>query len=111
MKEQELRKHATCSLCQKKIGHTGVPLFWVVRIERFGLKLSAIQRQDGLAAMLGGSARLAQVMGTDAEMAVSVSSPMTLTVCEDCAVEKKIVIAAVVDSADLIATSTDANEL
>ncbi len=37
MKERELREHATCSLCRQKIGHTGLPLFWVVRIERFGI--------------------------------------------------------------------------
>jgi len=31
MKEAELRKHADCSACSNKIGHTGLPLFWVVK--------------------------------------------------------------------------------
>ena len=38
MKEAELRRYATCSLCGQKIGHTGLPLFWTVTIERFGVE-------------------------------------------------------------------------
>ncbi|MGE4078916.1 MAG: DUF2303 family protein [Reyranella sp.] len=37
MKEGELRRFATCSMCGKPIGHTGVPLFSRVTIERFGV--------------------------------------------------------------------------
>jgi hypothetical protein len=85
MKENELRKHATCSICKKGIGHTGLPLFWTVKLERHGVKLNVVRRQDGLTAMLGGNALLAQVMGTDEDMTQLMES-VELTVCETCAV-------------------------
>jgi len=47
MKETELRQHATCSVCNQGIGRAKVPLFWVVTIQRHGLKLREIQSQDG----------------------------------------------------------------
>jgi len=84
MKEAELRKHSTCSLCRKPIGHTGLALFWRVTVERFGVDLRAVKRQDGLAAYMGSSA-LAAAMGTDEDMAVPVMDPVTLTACEVCA--------------------------
>ncbi len=84
MKEQELRKRATCGVCGKKIGHTGLPLFWTLKIERHGVKANAVRRQDGLAAMLG-SSEIARVMGTDEEMTTSLMKPVTVTVCESCA--------------------------
>lgn len=93
MKENGLRKHAVCSLCHKPIGWTKIPLFWTVRIERHGIKMDAIRRQDGLTAMLGGRADIAQVMGTDEEMTMPVMDPIELTLCEMCAVLKPIVLA------------------
>ena len=87
MKEKELRENSTCNICGKKIGHTGIPLFWRVTIQRYGLKLDAIQRQTGLAMMLGGNGILAQVMGTDEDMAEKMSEKK-ITICESCAVEK-----------------------
>ena len=74
MKEKELREKATCKLCGKPIGHTGIPLFWRVRIERYGLKKEAIERQAGLTMTLGGHAQLASVMGPDEDMAEKISS-------------------------------------
>lgn len=84
MKETELRKHASCTVCKKLIGHTGLPLFWTVRLERHGIEMAAIQQQDGLVALMGGSSRLAQVMGTDAEMTTTLMD-VTITLCEHCA--------------------------
>lgn len=85
MKEAELRKHADCSVCGRPIGASGLPLFWTVRLERWGLDVGAMARQDGLAALLGGSSRLAQVMGTNADMATRIGDPVVATVCETCA--------------------------
>ncbi len=85
MKEKELRKHAICSICGQKIGHTGLPLFWTLVIERHGIKMEVIRSQDGLAALLGSGSELAQVVGTDAPMTVTVLGPITVTVCEACA--------------------------
>ena len=91
MKETELRKHATCSLCRNKIGHTGLPLFWKVTVERFGVDLLAVQRQQGLAMMIG--APLAGVMGPDETMARPMMDAKVLTVCETCACEQDLPIA------------------
>lgn len=85
MKERELRQHAECDVCHRKIGEARVPLFWRVTAERFGLDLNAMRRQTGLAMMLGGHVGLASVMGPDEDMAKPVMDKVTLTVCEDCA--------------------------
>lgn len=96
MKQAELRKHATCALCTKPIGHTGLPLFWRVTIERFGIDLNAVRRQDGLAAFLGHSG-LAVAMGPDDDMAKAMMEPLTLTACESCAVGADLPIAALAE--------------
>lgn len=97
MRERELREHTTCSVCQKPIGHTRLPLFWRVHIERFGIDLNAVRRQDGLAAMLG-SATLAAAMGPDEQMAKPVMEPATITLCETCALAD-ISVAALAETA------------
>lgn len=88
MNERELREHANCGVCGRPIGHTGVPLFWTLRVERHSLKIDAVYRQDGLVALLGGNVRLAQVMGTDAEMTEPMFEPVIISVCEACAVDR-----------------------
>jgi hypothetical protein len=93
MGEMELRKHAKCTVCGQGIAHTGLPLFWRLTIERFGVDLAAAKRQDGLAALLGGSAVLAQIMGPDEPMAKAVMDPVTVTLCEPCAEKPQLVCA------------------
>lgn len=94
MKENELRQHATCGLCSKAIGHTSLPMFWVVTIERHGLNRDALMRQQGLAMQLGGNAALAHVMGPDEDMTVPLMEPVKVTICETCAVERGVPVAA-----------------
>jgi hypothetical protein len=84
MKESELRKHTKCSKCDKPIMHTHLPLFWTGEFKRYGIKMDVVKRQDGLTAMLGGDAVLAQVMGTDEDMAQLMCSK-NITLCETCA--------------------------
>lgn len=93
MKERELRACATCGLCGEKIGKSGMPMFWRVRVERHGIDLGAVQRQTGLAMLLGGHGGIAAAMGTDAEMTVPLMDPVTLTVCEPCATRSTCVVA------------------
>ena len=95
MKEKELREVATCKMCGKKIGASGLPLFWRVRIERYGLKANALRRQQGLTMMLGGHAELASIMGPDEDLAEKILSK-EITVCEDCCT-KQVVIAALAE--------------
>jgi len=84
MKRAELLEHATCSGCAKRIGHTGLPLFWRVKVERFGIDVSALRRQDGLGQFIGSHA-LAAAMGPDEDLATPVMDPVTLTLCDTCA--------------------------
>lgn len=92
MKEKELREIATCAMCGNKIGHTGLPLFWRVRIRRYGLKADALRRQTGLEMMMGGHVALAQVLGPNEDMAEKISE-VEITVCENCAGERTCVYA------------------
>lgn len=86
LREHDLRELPPCALCGKQIGHTGLPLFWRVTVERFGVDLRAIQRQDGLGALLG-SSLLAAVMGPDEIVAKPLMEPVKAIVCEECALK------------------------
>lgn len=97
MKESELRKHAVCTVCAEKIGHTGLPLFWRVTVERFGIDMQAARRQTGLGMMLGAS--LAAVMGPDEDMAQAIGDPAVLTMCEHCAMKDCEPIAVMAENA------------
>lgn len=84
MKEKELREHVDCSICKKPIGKTGMPIFWVVEMQRFGLDLNALRRNTGLAMQLG-SVQLAGIMGPDEDLAKPIMEKKKITACEDCA--------------------------
>lgn len=86
MNEQEVRRHAVCSLCHEKILRTGLPLFYRVTIERFGMKMDAVRRQHGMELLMGNVA-LAQVMGPNEDMAMPVMDPLVLVVCETCSMD------------------------
>ncbi len=87
MKESELREVAKCVICGKGIMHSGLPLFYRVRIVRYGLKMNAIKRQQGMAEMLDGHALLAEIMGPNEDMAEQILSK-EITVCETCSVKQ-----------------------
>ncbi len=85
MKEKELREHATCDVCGQKILSKGLPMFYVVTVERYGVDFKAMQRQAGMEMMLG-NVPLAQVMGPNEDMTESIMDSVKLTVCEgECA--------------------------
>ncbi len=98
MMELELREHATCVLCGNKIMASGIPLFWRVTVERFGVDLRAVERQQGLTMMLG-DPYLASVMGPDEDMATPFMPPVVLTVCEPCALSPDRHLAELVQAA------------
>lgn len=89
MKRDELLRHTTCTLCGKKIGRTGLPLFWKVTIERHGIDARAVQRQDALGTYLGSHA-LGAIMGPDEDLTTPMmETPAIATVCEACALDVK----------------------
>ena len=96
MKEAELRKHANCSLCTQPILASGLPLFYRVTIERFGIDLTAVRRQSGLAMMIG-HAGIAAAMGPDDDMAKPIMETVVLTVCEPCSINREWPVAVLAD--------------
>lgn len=91
MKERELRACATCAVCRQKVLGCGSFLFYRVSIERFGIDLAAVKRQAGLEMMLNGHVALAQMMGPDQDMALPIMDPLTLTICDACAMKPKCI--------------------
>jgi hypothetical protein len=93
MKRAELLTHAKCHLCNKPIGHSGLPLFWKVTVERYGVDLRAVQRQDALGTFVG-SQILGAVMGPDEDLAKPMmDKPAIATVCETCGTGKEVMVA------------------
>ena len=90
MKRAELLQHTTCSACNRKLGQTALPLFWRVKVERFGLDAKAIRRSDALGDVIGSHA-IAAVMGPDEDLAVPLLDPVTLTLCDGCAMDRQCI--------------------
>lgn len=84
MNEKELRDCAVCAMCRRKVMAAGMPLFYRVRIERYGIDMNAVKRQSGMEMLMNGHVSLAQVMGPNEDMTVPLMEPITFTVCESC---------------------------
>jgi len=97
MKEEELRECAVCANCEKKIGHTGMPIFHRVSVQTYGLDGHAMQRQTGMEMIMGGHVGLAQVMGANEDLATEIGEKEEFTLCADCWV-KELPIASLVES-------------
>jgi hypothetical protein len=101
VKEAELRLYAKCSMCEKPIGNTGMPVFSRVTVERIGIIMKSVRRQDGLAVMLE-SAGLAAVMGADEEMTTRIGGTVTLSICERCYLDP-VMVARLAELPDVLA--------
>ncbi len=75
MKENELRKHATCSLCNQPIGPPRSIAFWTIEIERHAIITSTVT---------------IRTRSSDAEVTYALLAPITLTVCNACAFDSEI---------------------
>lgn len=84
MNQSELQKATICGLCRKPFGHTGLPLFWRVRIERHGVEMDKVRRQDALATLVG-SQGIASALSPFDQMTQPMMEPVEITVCETCA--------------------------
>lgn len=87
MKQHEIQK---CIKCSQGVMHAGMPLFWKISVERFGIDIKSIKRQVGLEMMLGNSG-LARAMGADEEIAKPVMSKVEFVLCESCAIEENCI--------------------
>lgn len=82
-----------CPICKNGLAHSGIPLVWKISVERVGIDARAVQRTAGLEQMLGGNVALANVFSPDNDFGVGLGGPITLVICEPCALENSIVIA------------------
>jgi len=82
MKKEDIKK---CIRCNKGVMHTGLPLFWVIKLERFGIDVNAVDRQVGLEKLCG--VGLAGILGPNEDIASSITGEMKAVVCESCAME------------------------
>jgi len=84
MNEKELIEKSKCAGCGKPFGHTGLPLFWRLKIERIGVRVDALRRHDAMATFLG-SRELAGVFSTESTLTDPVMEAVEITLCEECA--------------------------
>lgn len=73
-----------CGLCQQGIMHNQMPVFYVLRIQRFGVHLPGIQRTHGMEQFFGGNVQLARAMGADEVIAKSITPEGLIWICESC---------------------------
>jgi hypothetical protein len=88
MKQEEIKK---CAHCKQGVMHTGLPLFWRISVERFGIDMQAVQRQHGLE-LVTGSPVLARVLGPDEDLATPVMDKKEFILCEACSSTPILVI-------------------
>jgi hypothetical protein len=81
-----------CPMCGKSVMHTGLPLVWKITMHRLGLDVRALRREQGLEMMMGGSAPLARAFSPNNEFGKEIEKPITVMVCEPCALDQSIVI-------------------
>ncbi|HYF16306.1 MAG TPA: hypothetical protein VEA40_00455 [Ramlibacter sp.] len=89
-----------CCCCGKGVAHTGVPLFWRVRIERMGIERGAVQQQHGLEQFFGGghgAVALADVFAGGPLARPLQDSATEVLVCETCAVSSGLPLAAMAE--------------
>ena len=84
MKAEEMKP---CALCGKGMMHAGVPLYYRVRVEHFGVDLTAVQQTVGLEMMMGNVA-IARAMGPDPDIGVLLGEPQQALICQPCMLEK-----------------------
>lgn len=78
-----------CAACRRGLMHPKNPtgMFWRLRVERLMIDHAAVQRAHGMEAMMGGGqhgAAIAQVLGPDDDLAVTITGPYDVLICEAC---------------------------
>lgn len=96
--ERELREIVECVVCKRPFGECGALTFYRVHVEHFVVDPAAVRRQSALGVMLG-SAELALVMGQEQPMA-TLAVRESATLCQDCAVERQLCVAELVELAE-----------
>lgn len=88
-----------CGICGQGIARDGSMVFYRLTIEHFVVDHAAVQAQRGLELLLRSPA-LAQVMGTDPDLATRAGEPASLLVCGECMFSRSLAEAFEVADAD-----------
>lgn len=83
MKAGDLQR---CALCGHGMMHTGLPLFYRVRIEQMAVDLNAVRRAGAMEQYMGGHVAIARVF-EDPDIAAPMFPASTKLVCQSCALE------------------------
>lgn len=91
-----------CAACGKGVMHTGLPLFWTVDVQRWGIDAQAVRRQHGMEQVFGGGAGAAVAMAdifSSGPIArpLDPAPPLRLLVCEACVTQAQV-LAVLVES-------------
>lgn len=73
-----------CAVCRKGMMHAGTPLFYRLRVERYGIDAAAVNRQHGLEMFFGKAAPLAAIIGPSEDIAKLIDGPREILICETC---------------------------
>lgn len=87
MKKTELKP---CCCCGKGMMHSGVPIFYRVKLDHMAVNIQEVRRESGLEQFFGGGeqgAVLANVMGVNPDIATVITTSDEL-VCQLCFLEK-----------------------
>lgn len=79
-----------CALCGEGMMHTGIPLFYVVTVQRMKVDLNEVKRAHSYEQFLGNPA-LAYHMGPQRDLATPFSESVKLFICEACAIKPVMV--------------------
>lgn len=79
-----------CALCGRGVAHTGIPLFYRVRIEHMGIDRQAVEQTAGMERFFMGHVAIARAF-QDPEIATPLFPAVTALVCQQCATEPHFV--------------------
>lgn len=76
----------------------GVPLFYRITLESMGVNIRAAQRQAGLEQMLGGHARIANIMGPNEDIGLPIGPASRGLLCQSCVLDVDTRLAQILDA-------------
>jgi hypothetical protein len=82
MKQKDFKP---CHICAMGVMHAGHPLFMRISVHRLGIDANAVRRTHSLEPMMGGNARLANVMAPDEDLEKVIDGQHDMLIWASCA--------------------------
>lgn len=83
LKEEDVRRHSKCACCQRLIGQTGSPMFYLVTVERHIIRHDSLARQDALETLCG-SPSVARALSPNEDFTSPLMERGAVMICEEC---------------------------